>query len=170
MNEHNSEAKTSDDLFAYLDDLGIAHTTVEHEAVFTVAESQKVRERLTGGETKNLFLKDKKGNYFLVTALQDTEVDLKSIHTRIDGRGRVSFGNAERLMEFLGVVPGSVTAFGVINDTQGNVRVVLDEELMKHDTINCHPLRNDATTSIARDDLLRFLESTGHPPLIVALS
>jgi Ala-tRNA(Pro) deacylase len=170
MNEQNTVAKTSGELFAYLDSLGIAHNTVEHEPVFTVAESQKVRERLSGGETKNLFLKDKKGNYFLVTALQDTEIDLRSIHTRIDGRGRVSFGNAERLMEYLGVVPGSVTAFGVINDAAGVVRVVLDAELMKHHTINCHPLRNDATTAIARDDLLRFLESTGHAPIIVALS
>jgi Ala-tRNA(Pro) deacylase len=167
---NDSAMKSRDDLFAFLDRLGIAVTTKFHPPVFTVEESKALRDAIPGGHTKNLFLKDKKGNYFLVTALQDTEIDLKSIHTRIDGRGRVSFGNAERLMEYLGVVPGSVTAFGVINDAAGVVRVVLDAELMKHDTINCHPLRNDATTAIARDDLLRFLESTGHAPIIVALS
>lgn len=161
---------TREALFAALDALDIAHTTKDHPPVFTVAESQALRDIIPGGHTKNLFLKDKKGQYFLVTVEESAQVDLKSIHTLIGGRGRVSFGKPEPLLELLGVTPGSVTAFGVINDKEGRVTMVLDEALMKHDIINAHPLRNDATTSVARDDLLRFLESTGHSPLIVPLS
>ncbi|MCY6383277.1 prolyl-tRNA synthetase associated domain-containing protein [Hoeflea prorocentri] len=164
-----AQPKSDKDLYATLDGMGIAHTTREHPAVFTVSESQALRDEIPGGHTKNLFLKDKKGNFFLVTAQEDAEVNLKAIHTVIGAKGRVSFGKPEPLMELLGVVPGSVTPFGVINDTQQRVSMVLDESLMKHDIINAHPLRNDATTSIGRDDLLRFLESTGHKPLIVAL-
>ena len=158
------------ELYAVLDGLGIAHSTKRHPAVFTVSESQSLRDVISGGHTKNLFLKDKKDNYFLLTVGETAEINLKTVHTLIGARGRVSFGKPERLMEFLGVIPGAVTAFGVINDTDNRVQVVLDETLMAHDTINAHPLRNDATTSIGRDDLVRFLESTGHKPLIVALS
>ncbi|MDF2372538.1 MAG: prolyl-tRNA synthetase associated domain-containing protein [Rhizobiaceae bacterium] len=162
--------KTPEELFAVLNDLGIAHSTKRHPAVFTVAESQSLRDEIPGGHTKNLFLKDKKDQYFLVTVEEDAVVDLKTIHTLIGARGRVSFGKPERLMQFLGVLPGSVTAFGVINDSGHRVRMVLDESLLRHDIINAHPLRNDATTSIGRDDLVRFLQSTGHEPLIVAVS
>ncbi len=163
-------AKTDQALFEHLDALGIVYSTKNHPAVFTVTESQSLRDEIPGGHTKNLFLKDKKDNFFLVTVEEDAQVDLKSIHTIIGARGRVSFGKPDRLMAYLGVVPGSVTAFGAINDTDGRVKVVLDAALMKHDIINAHPLRNDATTSIRRDDLLRFLESTGHEPLIVTVS
>jgi Ala-tRNA(Pro) deacylase len=162
--------KTSDELFASLDALGIGHSTKNHPPVFTVSESQSLRDEIPGGHTKNLFLKDKKGQFFLLTVEEDAEVNLKAVHTVIGARGRVSFGKPEPLLELLGVTPGSVTAFGAINDTEGKVQVVLDEALLKHEVINAHPLRNDATTSVARDDLLRFLESTGHAPLIVPLS
>jgi Ala-tRNA(Pro) deacylase len=162
--------KGAEDLFAALDALGIAHSTKTHPAVFTVSESQALRDAIPGGHTKNLFLKDKKDNFFLLTVEESAEIDLKSVHTLIGARGRVSFGKPDRLMELLGVIPGAVTAFGVINDTDNRVQVVLDQALMAFDTINAHPLRNDATTSIGRDDLVRFLESTGHNPLIVALS
>ncbi|MEX3011798.1 prolyl-tRNA synthetase associated domain-containing protein [Hoeflea sp. TYP-13] len=165
-----AQPKTAEELFESLDAMGIAHSTKYHPAVFTVSESQSLRDEIPGGHTKNLFLKDKKDNFFLVTVEEDAEVNLKAIHTLIGAKGRVSFGKPDRLMEFLGVIPGAVTAFGVINDSQNRVQMVLDEALMKHDTINAHPLRNDATTSIGRDDLIRFLESTGHKPLIVALS
>ncbi|MCP4314873.1 MAG: prolyl-tRNA synthetase associated domain-containing protein [Hyphomicrobiales bacterium] len=165
-----AQPKGAEDLYQSLDALGIAHTTKSHPAVFTVSQSQSLRDVIPGGHTKNLFLKDKKDNFFLVTVEEDAEIDLKGIHRLIGARGRVSFGKPDRLMEFLGVIPGAVTAFGVINDTQNRVQMVLDEALMKHDTINAHPLRNDATTSIGRDDLICFLESTGHKPLIVALS
>lgn len=165
-----NQPKTSDDLFAFLDSLGISVTTVDHEPVYTVAESQALRAKIPGGDTKNLFLKDKKSRYFLLTVGQDAEIDLKTIHHVIGAQGRVSFGSADRLMEYLGVVPGSVTAFGVINDTDNNVTIIFDAALMENDIINAHPLRNNATTSIARDDLLRFVRETGHEPQVLALS
>jgi Ala-tRNA(Pro) deacylase len=157
---------TPDELFAALDRLGIAHPTVTHPPLFTVEQSQSLRGTIPGGHTKNLFLKDKKGALVLVTALEDAAIDLKSLHRRLDASGRFSFGSAEAMEETLGVRPGAVTPFGAINDTAGRVAVVLDAGLMEHTTINAHPLVNTMTTSIAREDLVRFLESTGHPPRI----
>ena len=161
---------TPEELFAALDRLGIAHPTVTHPPLFTVEESQALRGAIPGGHTKNLFLKDKKGALFLVTALEDAAIELKSLHRRLGASGRFSFGSADVLLETLGVVPGAVTPFGAINDTGGRVTVVLDAELMRHYTVNAHPLVNTMTTSIGRDDLVRFLESTGHPPRIVAVT
>ena len=161
--------KTSDELIEFLDRLSIKVETQEHAPVFTVAESQSLRDEISGGHTKNLFLKDKKGRHFLLTVLEDAEVDLKKVHQKIGAQGRVSFGKADALMEYLGVAPGAVTAFGVINDTDGAVTLVLDEALMQHDVINAHPLRNNATTSIAADDLKIFVQATGHDVNIVAL-
>ena len=162
--------RTSDDLMAFLDGLKIKARTFEHAPVFTVAESQGVKDAIPGGHTKNLFIKDKKGRYFLLTVGQDTEIDLKRIHTRIGAQGRVSFGRPEALMDLLGVVPGAVTAFGIINDVANQVTLIFDEALMRHEVINCHPLRNDATTSIGRDDLKRFVEATGHEFAVLNLS
>jgi Ala-tRNA(Pro) deacylase len=161
--------KTAADLFQLLASLGIETTTLEHPPLYTVAESQALRGEIAGRHTKNLFLKDKKDNFFMVTVGEDADVDLKTIHTLIGGASKVSFGNPERLMEFLGVIPGAVTAFGVINDTQGRVKAVLDEELMGHAIVNCHPLVNTATTSIAPADLVRFMQATGHEPLILKI-
>lgn len=163
-------ARTPQDLFDYLAQLGIAVTTVEHPPLFTVADSQTLRGEIPGGHTKNLFLRDRKNNYFLLTVEEDAEVDLKQIHHVIGASGRVSFGKPEQLMEYLGVTPGAVTAFGVLNDTEGAVKIIFDEALMRHDIINAHPLTNTATTSIARDDLLRFVEATGHEKLTLKLS
>ncbi|KQQ46142.1 DNA-binding protein [Rhizobium sp. Leaf311] len=162
--------KTAQDLFALLDGLGIAHKTYEHEPVFTVAESESLRDRIPGGHTKNLFVKDKKDRYFVLTVEENATVDLKTVHKVIDASSRVSFGRPEKMMEYLGVVPGSVTVFGAINDTGNQVTFVLDSELMKHDLINGHPLSNDATTTIGRDDLIRFLEATGHAPLVLKVT
>ena len=162
--------KTRNDLFQLLDRLQIAVTTVDHPPLFTVQESQALRGTIPGAHTKNLFLKDKKGRYFLLTVAEDAEVDLKSVHKVIGASGRVSFGSSERLMELLGVSPGSVTVFGLINDADGAVTMVIDAALMENATINAHPLSNDATTSIARDDLLRFVRETGHEPLILNLA
>ncbi|MFO7296913.1 MAG: DNA-binding protein [Proteobacteria bacterium] len=159
---------TRADLFARLAELGIETQTVEHEPVFTVAESEKLERDLPGGHTKNLFLKDAKGKLFLVTAESHSPVNLKILH-KILGCARLSFGKPELLMEVLGVAPGSVTAFALINDTEHRVTFVLDSRLMAYDTINCHPLENTATTNIARGDLLRFIRSCGHEPLIVDL-
>lgn len=155
-------------LFARLDELGIQTRTVEHEAVFTVAESHKLDSELQGAHTKNLFLRDDRGALFLVVAVATTRVDLKAL-SRTLSAGRFSFGKPELLNEVLGVEPGSVTAFAVINDTGARVNVVLDAELMVFDTINCHPLENTATTNIAREDLMRFIRACGHEPRVVML-
>ena len=163
-------AKTPAELFAYLEELGIEVTTVSHPPLFTVADSQALRGEIPGGHTKNLFLKDKKDNFFLVTVEEDAEVDLKQIHHVIGAASRVSFGKPEALLEHLGVIPGAVTAFGLVNDERGAVKLVIDSELLEHGTINAHPLTNDATTSIAADDLLRFASATGHEPAILKVS
>ncbi len=159
---------TRADLFARFAELGIETQTVDHEPVFTVAESEKLERNLAGGHTKNLFLKDAKGKLFLVTAESHSQVNLKSLH-KILGCARLSFGKPELLLEVLGVTPGSVTALALINDRDREVTFVLDEKLMAFDTINCHPLENTATTNIARDDLLRFIRACGHEPRIVGL-
>jgi Ala-tRNA(Pro) deacylase len=161
---------TPADLFAALDRLGIAHPTVSHPPLFTVEQSQGLRGQIPGGHTKNLFLRDKKGALFLVTAEEDAAIELKSLHRRLGATGRFSFGSADLLMETLGVVPGAVTPLAAINDTEGRVTVVLDAALMQHAVINCHPLANTMTTSLARADLVRFLEESGHPPRIVAVT
>lgn len=162
--------KTPDQLFAFLADLDIPVETVTHPPLFTVADSQALRGEIAGGHTKNLFLKDKKDNFFLLTVGEEAEVDLKQIHHLIGATGRVSFGKPDKLLELLGVTPGAVTAFGIINDTAGAVRIFFDEALMRHDVINAHPLTNEATTSIRRDDLLRFVQATGHEPVILKLA
>lgn len=162
--------KTPDELHNYLADLGITVTTVKHPALFTVADSQGLRGDIAGGHTKNLFLKDKKDNFFLVTVEEDAVVDLKTIHTLIGAASKVSFGKPEKLLEYLGLIPGAVSAFGAINDSDHQVSVILDEALMRYEVINAHPLTNEATTSIQRDDLLKFLKATGHEPRIIAVS
>lgn len=159
---------TRQDLFARLAQLGIETRTVEHEPLFTVAESSKLEREIPGAHTKNLFLKDDGGELFLVVARTQTRVDLKALAKTLHA-GRFSFGKPELLMQALGVPPGSVTAFAVINDPQRRVRVVIDAELMQYDCVNCHPLENTATTNIARDDLLRFIRSCGHEPRITML-
>ncbi len=157
------------DLFEYLDSLGIETTTVEHEAVFTVAESDKLEHDLPGGHTKNLFLKDAKGRLFLVVAESHAAINMKTLHKQI-GCARLSFGKADLLAETLGVQPGSVTALSLVNDTAGAISVIIDQQLMTFDTINCHPLINTATTAIARDDLLKFMHATGHEPRVLSLA
>ena len=159
---------TPSDLFTFLDRLGIAHRTVTHPALFTVEQSRTLRGTIPGGHTKNLFLKDKKGALFLVTALENAAIELKSLHRLLGAGGRFSFGSADLMRETLGVEPGAVTPFAAMNDTDRRVSLVLDAAMMQHETLNYHPLVNTMTTSIARADLLRFLEATGHPPRIVA--
>jgi Ala-tRNA(Pro) deacylase len=158
---------TPDDLFARLDALGIAHTTHRHAPVFTVAESHGIKASMPGGHTKNLFLKDKKGALFLVCAIADTAIDLNALSKAL-GAGRFSFGSAERLMRHLGVEPGSVTLFALINDPDRTVTLVLDEALFAHDPVNFHPLKNDATTAISPADMLKFIHSLGREPIRLA--
>ncbi|MEO1543334.1 MAG: prolyl-tRNA synthetase associated domain-containing protein [Pseudomonadota bacterium] len=152
-----------------LAELDIPFTTHEHQPVFTVAESEELHRQISGAHTKNLFLKDAKGKLFLVVASHETEVALKQLHKKV-GAARFSFGKADLLQEVLGVTPGSVTAFAVMNDTDGQVQVVLDQSLMNSEIINAHPLKNNATTSIARNDLLRFLVAHQHDPTILDLT
>src|SRR5476649_847084 len=153
---------TPDQLFAAFDALGIKYATVTHPPLFTVEQSQALRGQIPGGHTKNLFLKDKKDALFLVTALEDAVIELKSLHRRLDAGGRFSFGSANLMLETLGLTPGAVSPFGALNDTTGRVTVVLDSKLMQHATINAHPLVNTMTTSISREGLLAFLAATGH--------
>jgi len=160
---------TRQDLFARLDELGIATRTLEHEAVFTVAESSKLERELPGGHTKNLFLKDKKGRLFLVVALGHAHIDLKTLPKAL-GADRLSFGRPELLMEVLGVPAGSVTPFALINDNARCVTVILDADMMRHERLNYHPLENTATTNIAREDLVSFIRACGHEPSIIALA
>jgi len=159
---------TRQDLMARLAGLGIAATTVEHPAVFTVAESAALERDIAGGHTKNLFLKDAKDRLFLVVAESRTAVDLKAL-PRLIGSARLSFGKPELLMEVLGVPPGSVTVFALINDRARRVTVIFDEKLLGQEAINAHPLENTATTSVAREDLFRFIRACGHEPQIVTL-
>ena len=158
------------DLFDILARLGLATTTVDHPAVFTVAESHKIKQEIPGGHTKNLFLKDKKDQIFLVVAESDAALNLKTLHEVIGANGRVTFGKPELMLDLLGVVPGSVTPFGVINDPAQRITVVLDRPMMDHAILNYHPLENTATTSIAAADLVTFLRATGHEPRILQVS
>ena len=163
-------AATPANLFALLDRLGIAHTTVTHAPLFTVEQSRALRGVIPGGHTKNLFLKDKKDALYLVVALEDAAIDLKSLHRRLGASGRFSFGSADALRDALGVEPGAVTPFAVMNDAAARVTVVLDAAMMSQQTLNYHPLDNTMTTSIARDDLVEFLQASGHRPRIVPVS
>src|ERR1700674_4407887 len=141
--------KTPDQLFAALDAIGIKHRTVSHPPLFTVEQSRALRGQIPGGHTKNLFLRDKRGEFYLVVALEDAGIPLKGLHLRL-GAGRFSFGWAGAMGELLGVEPGSVTPFAAINDTTGRVRVVLDAAMLTHEALNFHPLVNTMTTSISR--------------------
>src|SRR5579862_3512653 len=160
---------TPDLLFARLDALGIAHRTYAHPPVFTVEEAKALRGALPGGHCKSLFLKDKKAGLWLVVALEECRVDLKALADAL-GAPRFSFGAAERLYAVLGVKPGSVTPFAAVNDAEGRVGVVLQRAMLAHDPLNYHPLENTRTTAIAPGDLIRFLESCGHPPRIVGFA
>jgi Ala-tRNA(Pro) deacylase len=155
---------------SYLDGLGIAHKTMTHPPVFTVEQAKTLRGEIAGAHTKNLFLRDKKNALFLVVALESSQIDLKGLHRLLGANGRFSFGSADLLREVWGVEPGSVTPFGAVNDTEGRVTVVLDAAMMDYDTLNYHPLLNTMTTTIARGDLVKFLEATGHPPRIERVS
>lgn len=162
-------AATPDDLFARLAALGIRADTYAHQAVFTVAESRAIKAAIPGAHTKNLFLKDRKGRLFLITARDETQIDLKRLHETLGASGRLSFGSAELLRATLGVEPGSVTPLAVLNDRLGRVTVVLDATLMTSRQINVHPLVNTMTIGLDRDDLVAFLAETGHLPRVLAL-
>lgn len=167
----NSLAETvpvaEDGLFARLDSLGVAYAPHRHPPVFTVAEARSLRGTLPGAHVKNLFLRDKKKALWLVTVLEDRQVDLKALRRVLGAKGNLSFGNADLLMVMLGVVPGAVTPFGIINDRAGAVSVVLDKAVLEQDPVNAHPLRNDMTVAVSPAGLLTFLTAENHAPMIV---
>lgn len=154
------------DLTTFLDELNIAHRTISHPPVYTVEEARRLRGSLPGGNCKSLFLKNKKGQMWLVVVPEDQKVDLAVLAGALGSR-RLSFASPERLMARLGVIPGAVTPFAVINDPENVVSVALDARLLSEDQLNFHPLVNDQTTTVATDDFLRFLEATGHPPILL---
>ena len=160
---------TRTELIAFFDANAIDHATLEHSAVFRVCEGDAALEALPGGHSKNLFLEDAKGALWLVSALQTTRIDLKALPATI-GSGRLSFGKPERLLASLGVGPGSVTAFALIDDPGRRVSFVLDRALSEADPVNFHPLENTATTSMSQAGFRRFLAAIGVQPQIVDFS
>jgi Ala-tRNA(Pro) deacylase len=151
-----------------LEDLGITCQTHTHAPVFTVEEAQAHCSHLPGGHCKNLFLKDKKGALWLVVTLNERPIDMKELRHKI-GSHHLSFGKPDLLRNVLGVEPGSVTPFALINDNEHQVRVVLDKKMMAMDLLNYHPLINTMTTAIGPEDLLSFIHDTGHKPNLVDL-
>lgn len=146
--------------------LGIAWTIHEHDAVFTVEESDAVHAAMPGVHTKNLFLKDAGGRFWLVTVPSDARVDLKALPAAI-GAKKVSFGKAEAMEALLGITPGSVTPLAAINDAEGAVTVVLDSALAEAAQVNVHPLRNTATIGLPGTELMRALVAWGHVAVVV---
>jgi len=153
-------------LYDLLDKAGIKHTTHEHEAIFTVEQGAHIKAQLPGGHTKNLFLKDKSGALFLVCALGDTKIQINQLHKHLDCK-RLSFGKPDLMAETLGVAPGSVTFFAIMNDKKNCVKLVIDQALLDHKFVNFHPLENTATTAIAASDMQVFAKATEHTPIIL---
>lgn len=160
---------TRDELFARFKALGIDVLTRQHAAVHTVEQAQALRGEIPGGHCKNLFLKDDKDNIWLIVCLEEAQIDLKAAPAKIGSR-RLSFAKPELLREVLGVEPGSVTPFGLMNDTGRRVNVVLDQAMMAHELLNFHPLENNATTTIRSADLLTFIRACGHVPVLAAVA
>jgi Ala-tRNA(Pro) deacylase len=154
------------DLIAFFDAHGIDHATTDHEAVFRVGEGEEIKHAIPGAHSKNLFLKDAKGRLWLISAKDDTVIDLKRLHAVI-GSAKLSFGSAGLMEQTLGVTPGSVTAFCLVNDTQHAVTFVLDAALASAAQVNFHPLVNTATTTMSQAGLRRFFAALGIVPLVV---
>ena len=155
-----------DDLFRRLDALGIDHATLSHAPVFTVDEAARLRGRIEGAHSKNLFVRDKKENHWLVSCLSDRKVDLKWLAATL-GTKRLTFCSPRRLTGYLGIRAGAVSPFAVINDHGGVVKVALDADLLAAQPLNFHPLDNARTTTVSRAGLLRFLEAEGHAPRVI---
>lgn len=166
--EDGSAPARPEELLRRLDALDIAHQTASHAPVFTVEEAKSVRRWLPGGHTKNLFLRNKKGEMWLVVCQEDRLVDLKALARHL-GAGRFSFASTDRLMRFLGIQPGAVSPFAVVNDRLGRVRVVVDLAVLQWQRVNFHPLDNSLTTAISGDDLMKFLRAEEHAPEVTDL-
>jgi Ala-tRNA(Pro) deacylase len=159
-----------EDLFAFLDRLGIETVTVEHPPLFSVEQSRHLRGEIPGAHTKNLFLVDRKDRLFLLSADESAAIDLKHLYRKIGASGRLSFGKVEDMRTALGVEPGAVTPFAAMNDAANRVTVIIDRALFARDSLNFHPLVNTRTTHIAAADLLRFLQAAGHAPQVIPVS
>ena len=157
---------TPTDLLAYLDELEIDHTTIDHAPVYTVEEAKRLRGTLPGANCKSLFLKNKRGEMWLVVLPEDHRADLARLAVAF-GSKRLSFASPQRLVDRLGVIPGAVTPLAVINDTERLVTVAVAAAVLSHEQLNFHPLVNDRTTTISAAGFRRFLEATGHPPLVL---
>jgi len=157
---------TRDDLLAFLAANGVDQTTYDHPAVFTVGESGKIKQDISGAHTKNLFLKDARDQLWLISAEGHAQIDLKRLHTVI-GSARLSFGSAQLMEDTLGVAPGSVTAYGLVNDVDRRVRFVLDRTLAEAEQVNFHPLTNTATTTVSGEGFRKFLAALAVEPLVV---
>mgnify|MGYP000247626311 CR=1 FL=1 len=164
---------TENDLYNLFNELNINTQTFRHPPLFTVDESRKLRGEITGCHCKSLFLKDKKSNFILLVMAEDQPLDMKALFKsktlNIDGLniGRLSFASADRMIEMLGVKPGSVTPFSLINVKNKDLIVALDKTMLENEYLNYHPLHNEATTTIHKDDLLKFIEYFGFKPIIV---
>jgi len=154
------------ELYALLEANGIAYAHHTHPPLFTVEDSQALRGELPGGHVKNMFMKDKKGAVWLATCLEDRQIRIRDLEKEVGAKG-LSFGREDLLWELLGVRPGAVTPFGLINDTGRRVNVALDRQMLERDPLNFHPLVNDATTTVSKHGFLKFLVLTGHEPMIV---
>lgn len=159
-------AMTPDELLTFLDELEIQTETIEHPPVFTVEEAKRLRGPLDRGHCKSLFLRNKKGAMWLVVLLEDTTVDLRRL-AELLGAGRFGFASPERLDRYLGVIPGAVTPFAVVNDVDRHVNVALERGLLSCDPLHFHPLDNTRTTAISPAGLLEFLEAVDHPPTLI---
>lgn len=160
---------TPDDLLARFAALGIAYELFEHEPVFTVAESTHLKKTIPGLHCRNLFLRDKKKKNYLVVAANETMIDLKKLPALINS-DRLSFGSADRLWQYLGVRPGSVNPFCIINDTDNDVEIFLDQSMMEADLVCYHPMMNHLSVTLAPDDLVKFIEASAHTPHIIDLA
>ncbi len=161
-----SKPATSDEVIAALDKLGIENSTITHAPMRTVADSVALREGVPGGYSKNLFLRNKKGIMIVVTLLEDRTINLASLGTQLN-MGKLSFASPERLMKYLGVIPGAVTPLSVINDKDVVVTAVLDKALLEKDPLHFHPCKNNMTTTISADGLLKYMEAYHNKPLVV---
>ena len=169
MNDISLMPTSPQQFLSKLDAMGIPYELHEHEAVFTVAESQKVDKKINACHTRNMYLRTKKKENYLVTLCHDTPIDLKKLEDVIDAK-RLSFGSEDRLMQYLGVFPGSVTPFSAVNAKPGDIEIILEEKMMQAKKVAYHPLINTMTVVIEPHDLIRFLKSSGHNPRITDLS
>ena len=157
------------DIYKVLEELGISYKKYEHPPVFTVEEADRHRGEMQGGTTKNLFLRNKKGKrHYLLVLESDRKVDIKKMQELL-GESSLSFASPERLMKYLGLEPGSVSPFGIINDEAGEVIVVMDAGLLRHETVHYHPNVNTATLAVSREDFQRFLDQSGNEVRVLEL-